>query len=53
MQWFSIKFTRGGWGTSEQNHAGEDLIRERQMENRVYTFSDDEKTLPIDIKNGL
>lgn len=44
------KFTRGGWGTREQNSAGEDLIGERQMENRVYSFTEDDRVEEITIE---
>ncbi|WP_026688389.1 hypothetical protein [Alteribacter aurantiacus] len=45
------KFTRGGWGTREQNSDGEDLIGDRQMENRIYLFSEDSHTETIEIES--
>lgn len=45
------KFTRGGWGTREQNSDGEDLIGDRQMENRVYLFSEDDYTEVVEIES--
>lgn len=36
------KFTRGGWAIREQNSEGQDLIGDRQIENRIYQFNHDD-----------
>ncbi|WP_053070242.1 alpha-amylase family glycosyl hydrolase [Alkalihalobacillus pseudalcaliphilus] len=38
-----FKFTRGDWSKREQNSEGQDLVGDRQTQNRVYTFEEEEK----------
>ncbi|WP_440896755.1 alpha-amylase family glycosyl hydrolase [Amphibacillus sp. Q70] len=44
------KFTRGSWDRREQNSAGQDLIGERQTDNRLYTFEQDDHVEEIIIE---
>ncbi|SDZ08940.1 Glycosidase [Evansella caseinilytica] len=45
------KITRGDWDSREQNSAGEDLIGERQTENRIYQFSNNEHVEEVVIES--
>ncbi|MED1560721.1 hypothetical protein AJ85_09400 [Alkalihalobacillus alcalophilus ATCC 27647 = CGMCC 1.3604] len=44
------KFTRGDWSKREQNSEGVDLIGERQTQNRIYTFEEDDHVFEVTIE---
>lgn len=50
FEMIEYKFTRGSWDRREQNSSGQDLIGERQTQNRIFTFDQDEHTEKIVIE---
>lgn len=50
FEMIEFKFTRGSWDRREQNSAGQDLIGERQTQNRIFTFAKEEHVEEIVIE---
>ncbi|WP_413377138.1 hypothetical protein [Alkalihalobacillus sp. 1P02AB] len=44
------KFTRGDWAKREQKSEGVDLIGERQTQNRIYTFEEDDHVFEVTVE---